>query len=142
MKKHNFSSGPAILPKSVLREAARNVVDLEHSGLSVLEISHRSKAFEAILEESKSLVKDLLNLSDDFEVLFLTGGASSQFFMVPMNFLGEHETACYTDTGTWANKAIREASAFGNVCVLASSAEQKYSYIPRKLKFPKEAMPL
>ena len=139
MKKHNFSSGPAILPKSVLREAARNVVDLEHSGLSVLEISHRSKAFEAILEESKSLVKDLLNLSDDFEVLFLTGGASSQFFMVPMNFLGEHETACYTDTGTWANKAIREASAFGSVSVLASSAEQKYSYIPPKLKFPKEA---
>ena len=139
MKKHNFSSGPAILPKSVLREAARNVVDLEHSGLSVLEISHRSKAFEAILEEAKSLVKDLLNLSDDFEVLFLTGGASSQFFMVPMNFLGEHETACYTDTGTWANKAIREASAFGNVSVLASSAVQKYSYIPHKLKFPKEA---
>jgi phosphoserine aminotransferase len=139
MKKHNFNAGPAILPKSVLREAAKSIVDLNHSGLSILEISHRSDAFEAILAESKSLVKELLGLSDDFEVLFLTGGASSQFFMIPMNFLGTHETACYTDTGTWANKAIKEASTFGNVSVLASSADQNYSYIPRNLKFPKGA---
>lgn len=137
MKKHNFNAGPAILPKSVLREASRSILDLHHSGLSVLEISHRSKAFESILEETKSLVKELLNLSDDFEVLFLTGGASTQFFMIPMNFLAEHETACYTDTGTWANKAIKEASTFGNVSVVASSADQNYSHIPKNLKFPK-----
>jgi phosphoserine aminotransferase len=139
MKIHNFSAGPAILPKSVMKEAAKNVIDLNGSGLSILEISHRGKLFEPILEEAKALCKELLGLGDDYEVLFLGGGASSQFFMVPMNFLGNDETACYVDSGTWANKAIKEAKAFGNVNVLASSKEQNYNFIPKSLKFPKEA---
>jgi phosphoserine aminotransferase len=139
MKMHNFSAGPAILPKSVMKEAAKNVIDLNGSGLSILEISHRSKSFEAILAEAKALAKELLGVGDDYEVLFLTGGASSQFYMVPMNFLGEGEEACYTDTGTWASKAIKEAKPFGNVNVLASSKESNYSFIPKNVKFPKEA---
>jgi phosphoserine aminotransferase len=139
MKIHNFSAGPAILPKSVMKEAAKNVIDLNGSGLSILEISHRGKLFEPILEEAQVLCKELLGLGDDYEVLFLGGGASSQFFMVPMNFLGNGETACYVDSGTWANKAIKEAKAFGNVNVLASSKEQNYNFIPKNLKFPKEA---
>jgi phosphoserine aminotransferase len=139
MKMHNFSAGPAILPKSVMKEAAKNVIDLNGSGLSILEISHRSKSFEAILAEAKALAKELLGVGDDYEVLFLTGGASSQFYMVPMNFLGEGEVACYTDTGTWASKAIKEAKPFGNVDVLASSKESNYSFIPKNVKFPKEA---
>lgn len=139
MKKHNFNAGPAILPKSVIKEAAKNVLDLQNSGLSILEISHRSKAFESILEEAKSLVKELLNIGDEYEVLFLTGGASSQFFMIPMNFLADHETACYMDTGTWANKAIKEAKIFGNVNVVASSKDSNYTFIPKNVKFPKEA---
>lgn len=139
MKMHNFSAGPAILPKSVMKEAAKNVIDLNGSGLSILEISHRSKPFEAILAEAKALAKELLGVGDDYEVLFLTGGASSQFYMVPMNFLGEGETACYTDTGTWASKAIKEAKPFGNVNIAASSKESNYSFIPKNIKFPKEA---
>ncbi|MFZ4543786.1 MAG: 3-phosphoserine/phosphohydroxythreonine transaminase [Saprospiraceae bacterium] len=139
MKKHNFNAGPAILPKTVIKEAAKNVLELQGSGLSVLEISHRSKVFESILAETKSLVKELLHIGDDYEVLFLTGGASSQFFMVPMNFLGENETACYFDTGTWANKAIKEAKLFGNVEVTASSKESNYSFIPKNAKIPKDA---
>ena len=139
MKMHNFSAGPAILPKSVMKEAAKNVIDLNGNGLSILEISHRSKPFEAILAEAKALAKELLGVGDDYEVLFLTGGASSQFYMVPMNFLGEGETACYTDTGTWASKAIKEAKPFGNVNVAASSKESNYSFIPKNVKFPKEA---
>jgi phosphoserine aminotransferase len=139
MKMHNFSAGPAILPKSVMKEAAKNVIDLNGSGLSILEISHRSKAFEAILAEATSLTKELLGIGDDYEVLFLSGGASSQFYMAPMNFLGENETACYEDTGTWANKAIKEAKAFGNVNVVASSKESNYSFIPKNTKYPREA---
>ncbi len=139
MKKHNFSAGPAILPKSVMKEAAKNAIDLDGSGLSVLEISHRSKDFEAILAEAVALTKELLGIGDDYEVLFLTGGASSQFYMIPMNFLGENETACYVDSGTWANKAIAEAKAFGNVNVVASSKDSNYSFIAKNGKYPKEA---
>lgn len=139
MKMHNFSAGPAILPKSVMKEAAKNVIDLNGSGLSILEISHRGKLFEPILQEAVDLTKELLGIGDEYEVLFLQGGASSQFFMIPMNFLGEGETAAYVDTGTWANKAIKEAKAFGNVNVLASSSDKNYSYIPKNIKYPKEA---
>jgi phosphoserine aminotransferase len=139
MKKHNFSAGPAILPKSVMKEAAKNVIDFNGSGFSILEISHRSKDFEAVLAETTSLIKEILGIGDDYDVLFLTGGASSQFFMVPMNFLGEGETACYVNTGTWADKAIKEAKNFGTVNVLASSKEQNFSFIPKGIKVPKDA---
>lgn len=139
MKIHNFSAGPAILPQSVMKEAAKNVTNLNGSGLSILEISHRSPAFESILNEAVTLTKELLGIGDDYEVLFLTGGASSQFYMIPMNFLGENETALYVDTGTWANKAIKEAKAFGQVNVVASSKESNYTFIPKNVKYPKEA---
>jgi phosphoserine aminotransferase len=131
MKVHNFSAGPAVLPKEVMEAAAQACIDFNNSGLSLLEMSHRSKAFEAVMEEAETLVRDLMGLSDDFAVLFLTGGASTQFFMVPMNILNDDERAAYTDTGTWASAAIKEARAFGIVDEVASSKEQNYSYIPK-----------
>lgn len=136
MKIHNFSAGPGILPASVLEEAARAVQNYENVGLSILEMSHRSKELVAMLEEARSLVKDLLKLSDDYEVLYLTGGASSQFYMVPMNILNEQEKACYIDTGTWSSKAIKEVSNFGQVEVLASSKDSNYNYIPKGWEVP------
>jgi phosphoserine aminotransferase len=139
MKVHNFSAGPAILPPTVLQQAAQAVVDFNGSGLSLLEMSHRSAGFEAVMSNAQQLVKELLNLNDDYEVLFLSGGASSQFFMVPMNILGSDETACYVDTGTWANKALKEAKNFGQVNVIASSKESNYSYIPRSYPIPDDA---
>ncbi len=139
MKKHNFSAGPAILPAPVLKEAARAVTNYEGIGLSLLEISHRGKEFTAIIEEANALMRELLELPSDYQVLWLSGGASTQFFMIPMNLLDAGETAAYVDTGTWANKAIKEAKGFGNVDVLASSKEQNYTFIPKGYKVPKDA---
>lgn len=136
MKMHNFSAGPAILPASVMAEAAEGVRDLNGSGLSILEISHRSAAFIAIADEAEALVRELLELTDDYEVLFLSGGASTQFFQVPMNLLNEQETAGYADTGTWSNKAIKEAKLFGKVDVVASSKADNYTYIPSGYDIP------
>lgn len=136
MKKHNFSSGPAILPEAVFAEAAQAVKALPGEGLSILEISHRSKAFTQILEEACRLPKELLGLGDEYEVLYLTGGASSQFFMVPMNILGEGEQAGYIDTGAWSVKAIKEAQLFGSVEVVASSKADRFSYIPKDYTVP------
>jgi phosphoserine aminotransferase len=131
MKIHNFSAGPAILPNEVMEEASKACVDFKQTGLSLLEMSHRSAAFEAVMEEAEQLLRDLLGLSDDFAVLFLTGGASSQFFMVPMNILNEDERAAYTDTGTWAAGAIKEAKHYGTIDIVASSKEANYNYIPK-----------
>jgi phosphoserine aminotransferase len=139
MKVHNFSAGPAILPQSVLEEAAQAVVNFQNLNLSILEVSHRSKEIVAVVDEAKSMVKSLFSLGDDYEVLFLTGGASSQFFMVPMNLLNENETACYIDTGTWSTKAIKEAKNFGKVEVLASSAEENFTFIPKDYQIPANA---
>ncbi|AEE51348.1 3-phosphoserine/phosphohydroxythreonine transaminase [Haliscomenobacter hydrossis] len=136
MKKHNFSAGPAILPASVLEEAARGVLNINDSGLSILEISHRSKDFIAIAAQAEQLVRELLNLSDDYAVMFLSGGASTQFFMAPMNLLNEDETACYVNTGSWADKAAKEAKNFGKIETLASSKEQNYTFIPRGWEVP------
>lgn len=136
MKKHNFSAGPAILPAPVLKEAARAVANYEGSGLSLLEMSHRGPEFTAVIEEATQLVKDILGLPEGYHPLWLSGGASTQFFMAPMNLLNEGETAAYTDTGTWANKAIKEAKHFGNVEVVASSKESNYNFIPKKFKVP------
>ena len=137
MKQHNFGAGPGILPQSVLQEAAQAVLDFNHQGLSLLEISHRSKPFVAVLDEAEALVLRLLGLSaEEYGVLFLTGGASTQFFMVPMNLLNEDETACYTDTGTWASNAIKEAKAFGQVEVLGSSKADNYNHLPEMKAIP------
>lgn len=131
MKKHNFFAGPAILPAPVLKEAAKAVRDFAGMGLSILEISHRSKQFSAVMDEAVSLVKELLDLDDQWEVLFLTGGASSQFYMSAMNLLPQEGTAGYVDTGAWSTKAIKEAKLFGNIEVLASSEDKNYNYIPK-----------
>lgn len=138
MKKHNFSPGPAILPAEVIQEAAEGVRDLNGNGLSILEISHRSADFTAIIEEAESRLRSTLGLSDDYAVLFLSGGASSQFFMVPMNLLNEGDTAGYINTGSWSDKAIKEAKAFGNINVLASSKAENYTYIPRGYDIPSD----
>ncbi len=136
MKKHNFYAGPAILPAPVLEQAAAAVVDFEGMGLSLLEISHRSKEFTAVMEEAIQLPKDLLGLGDDFEVMYLTGGASSQFYMAAMNLLNDVETASYVDTGAWSTKAIKEAQHFGNIEVIATSKDKNYAYIPKGYHIP------
>lgn len=136
MKVHNFSAGPAILPASVMAEAAEAVRDFNDSGLSILEVSHRSKGFIAVLDEAVALVHELLGIGEEYAVLFLTGGASSQFYMTAMNLLNKHETAGYVNTGTWSTKAIKEAKHFGQVNELASSKETNFSYIPKGYDIP------
>ncbi len=139
VKQHNFSAGPAILPQSVFKEAAQGVKNLNGSGLSILEISHRSPEFVAIADEAEALVREIGGIDDSYAVLFLSGGASSQFFMAPMNLLAENETAAYLDTGAWSSKAIKEAQRFGQIDVLASSKDKNYSYIPKRHRKPKDA---
>ncbi|MCB0573261.1 MAG: 3-phosphoserine/phosphohydroxythreonine transaminase, partial [Saprospiraceae bacterium] len=137
MKKHNFSAGPAILPASVLKEAGRAAANYQGMGLSLLELSHRGPEFTAIIEEANALMREIIGLPEEYHVLWLTGGASTQFYMVPFNVLNEDETAAYIETGVWANKAIKEARYFGNVEILASSKEENYTYIPKKFRVPK-----
>lgn len=139
MKKHNFGAGPGILPEIALKRAAEAVLDLNGTGLSLLEISHRSKDFEAILQNAKALVKELLGVPDNYSVLFLQGGASTQFAMVPMNLLPEGGKAAYVETGVWANKAIKEAKILGNTEVIASSKDKNFSYIPDGYTIPSDA---
>ncbi|MDZ4845697.1 MAG: 3-phosphoserine/phosphohydroxythreonine transaminase [Chitinophagales bacterium] len=139
MRKHIFNAGPSVLPVEVLKEASAAVVELNNSGQSILEISHRGQTFEGMIAEAKSLVKELLGLGDDYDVLFLQGGASMQFCMVPMNFLNQNETAAYVDTGTWSSKAIKEAKLFGKVDVLASSKAENFNHIPKGYEIPKTA---
>jgi len=138
-KKHNFFAGPAILPASVLKQATAAIENFAGMGLSILEISHRSKQFVSVMDEAVKLTKELLGLDDNYEVLFLTGGASSQFYMAPMNLLSQDGTACYINTGTWSDKAIKEAKLFGNVNVLASSKESNYTSIPKSYEIPTDA---
>ncbi|MEA3462280.1 MAG: 3-phosphoserine/phosphohydroxythreonine transaminase [Bacteroidota bacterium] len=137
MKKHNFSAGPSILSPYTIQNTAEGVLDLNQSGLSVMEISHRSKDFMAIMDETQQLFKDLLNIPSGYSVLLLQGGASMQFCMVPYNLL--QTKAAYLDTGAWANKAVKEAKLFGEVEVVASSKDTTYSYIPRDYKVPADA---
>lgn len=133
-RKHNFGAGPGILPESALQKAAADILNFNNSGMGVLEISHRSKDFEAVLQKAKSLVKELLKVPDTHEVLFVQGGASTQFAMVPMNLL--KKKAAYIDEGAWSNKAIKEAKLFGEVAVLASSKDKNYSYMPKGYAIP------
>jgi len=138
MKKYNFS--PATLPSPVIQQASTGVLDLDGIGLSVLEISHRSAEFGQIMERAEALVRKLLRVPQEYAVLFLTGGASTQFFMVPMNLLADTETASYALTGSWAKKAYKEAQLFGNIEVAASSEDQNFSYIPRQLNIAPDSV--
>ena len=135
-KVHNFSAGPGILPSEVLQKAAEACINFDNLNLSLLEISHRSKNFEAVMDESRVLVKELLGLNDNYKVLFLGGGASLQFAMVPYNLLRTEGTAGYINTGVWASKAIKEAKMIGNTQVVASSEDKKFSYIPKNYEIP------
>ena len=138
--KHNFNAGPSILPKEVFEEASRSILDFNGTGLSILEIGHRTPLFEDVLNEAVSLVKELMNLNDQKEVLFLHGGASTQFFQIPMNFLPKDKKAAYLDCGVWGTKAIKEAKQFGGVEIVASSKDKNYSYIPKGYPIPEDAV--
>lgn len=137
MKKHNFNAGPSILPRIAIENSAKAILDLNGSGLSLLEISHRSKDFQAIIDEAMALFKELLNIPQGYQVLFLGGGASLQFAMVPYNLL--KTKAAYLETGAWAQKAIKEAKFFGNVDVVATSADKNFSYVPKNYTIPADA---
>jgi phosphoserine aminotransferase len=136
---HNFNAGPSILPAEVFEEASRAIMNFNNTGLSILELGHRTKTFQAVMEEAMALVKDLMRLDDDHEVMFLHGGASTQFLQIPMNLLGENDLAAYTDTGVWASKAIKEAKLFGHVEVVCSSKNENYSQLPKQFTVPKTA---
>jgi len=136
MKKHNFFAGPAILPEAVKKKAAKAALNYKNKGLSLMEVSHRGDDFKQILATTESLVRELLNVPDDYAVLFLTGGASSQFFMSAMNLFKKNDQVGYLDTGTWSAKAIKEAKNYGAVKVVASSKDKNYTYVPRDYKVP------
>lgn len=137
MKKYNFNAGPSIMPREVIEETAKAVLDLNGIGLSILEISHRSKEFQAVMDEAVALFKELLDIPEGYSVVFVGGGASMQFCMVPFNFF--EKKAAYLNTGTWANKALKEARNFGEVVEVASSKDKIYSYIPKDYVIPADA---
>lgn len=137
MKKHNFGAGPCILPQSVFKQAADAVIDF--NGLSILEVSHRSKDYEAVMEEARQLVKDALSISDDYEVLYLQGGATLGFTIAALNMMRDTKKAGYINTGTWASGAIKEAKKVGvDVDVFASSEDKNFSYIPKNFIVPND----
>jgi phosphoserine aminotransferase len=137
--KHNFNAGPSILPTTVFEQASQAVLNFNNSGLSILELGHRTPTFEAIMDEARNLLRELMNLDANHEVLFLHGGASTQFMQVPMNLLNEKETAAYTDTGVWAAKAIKEAKLYGLPETVCSSKESNYTFIPKDFAVPNDA---
>lgn len=134
MKKHNFSAGPSILPRVAIENAAKAILDFDGIGLSLLEISHRSADFEAVNNEAEALFRELLQVPDNYKILFLGGGASTQFFQVPYNLL--EKKAGYVNTGVWANKAIKEARLFGETDVVASSEDKNFNYVPKNYTIP------
>ena len=135
---HNFNAGPSILPKVVFEEAAQAILNYNNTGLSILELGHRTPTFQAVMDEARALLKELMQLDDDHEVLFLHGGASTQFMQVPMNLLDDKETAAYADTGVWGIKAIKEAKLFGKVEVVCSGKESNYTAIPKDFAVPND----
>lgn len=137
MKKHNFYAGPSILSQYTIKNTAEAILDFAGTGLSVLEVSHRSKEFQAVIDEAQSLVKELLEVPEGYSVLFLGGGASMQFCMVPYNLM--KSKAAYLETGTWATNAIKEARLFGEVDVVASSKDANFTYIPKGYEIPADA---
>lgn len=136
---HNFNAGPSILPTEVFQQASEAILNFNNMGLSILEIGHRTNEFQAVMDEAQSLVKELMHLDGNKEILFLHGGASTQFFQVPMNLLDDTGTAAYLDCGVWGSKAIREAELFGKVQVVASSRDTNYTYIPKRYDIPETA---
>ena len=138
MKRHNFSAGPCILPQKVLRQASAAVLNFNDDNLSLIEISHRSKPFVDVMDKAISLVKELLNIPKEYSVLFLQGGASMEFLMVAMNLMKVGGKAAYTNTGTWAKKAITEANSLGEAIVLGDSSDKNYSYIPKGYTIPSD----
>jgi phosphoserine aminotransferase len=136
---HNFNAGPSILPQQVFQQASQAVLDYNNSGLSILEIGHRTATFQAVMDEARALVKELLQLDDNHEVLFLHGGASTQFMQVPMNLLDDKKCAAYADTGVWGQKAIKEAKLYGNVEVACTGKESNYTVIPKDFAIPNDA---
>ena len=137
MKKHNFYAGPSILPAYTIENTAKGILDLDGIGLSVMEISHRSKEFMAVMEEAQSLIRELLDIPQGYHVLFLGGGASMQFCMVPYNLM--QKKAAYLNTGSWASKALKEAALFGEAIEVASSKDRNFSYIPKTYELPTDA---
>ena len=136
---HNFNAGPSILPQEVFQQAAEAVLNFNGSGLSILELGHRTPIFESVMSEARELVRELMQLDDQHEVLFLHGGASTQFMQVPMNLLDDKETAAYADTGVWGTKAIKEAKLYGKVEVVCSGKENNYTSIPKDFAVPNDA---
>lgn len=136
---HNFNSGPSVLLREVFEEASQAILNFNNTGLSILEIGHRTKHFQAVVDEAVALMKELMNLDSDHEPLFLHGGASSQFYQIPMNLLNENEIAAYTDTGVFASKAITEAKLFGHIEVVCSSKNENYNHLPKEFIVPKTA---
>lgn len=137
MKKYNFNAGPSMLPREVIKNTAKQILDFNGSGLSLAEISHRAKDFQPVVDEAVALIKELLEIPEGYSVLFLGGGASLEFCMVPYNFL--KKKAAYLNTGVWAKKAMKEAKLFGEVVEVASSAEANYTYIPKGWECPADA---
>jgi phosphoserine aminotransferase len=131
MKKHNFSAGPCILPQEVLNQAAKAVLNFNNDDLSLIEISHRSKPFMNVMDRAQKLVKELLDVPKGYSVLFLQGGASLEFLMVPLNLMRMNSKAAYTNTGSWSKKAIAEAKNIGDVIILGDSSDKNYNYIPK-----------
>jgi len=139
IKKHNFSAGPCVLPKDVIQKASEAIINFNNDSLSLIEISHRSKPFVDVMEKARSLVKELLEIPEGYSVLFLQGGASLEFLMVPLNLMKkENGKAAYTNTGTWAKKSITEAKSLGEVIVVGDSSDKNYNYIPKGYKIPKD----
>ncbi len=136
---HNFNAGPSILPKEVFQQAAEAVLNYNNTGLSILELGHRTPSFQAIMDEARALIRELMQLDEGHEVLFLHGGASTQFMQVPMNLLDDKETAAYADTGVWGIKAIKEAKLFGKVEVVCTGKESNYTIIPKDFAVPNDA---
>jgi phosphoserine aminotransferase len=137
---YNFNAGPSVLPQSVLEEeASKAIINFNNSGLSILEIGHRTPLFESVIEEARSLMRELMNLDEQHEVLFLHGGATVQFMQIPMNLLDAKESVAIADTGVWSTKAIKEAKYFGKVEVVCSSKDKNYNYIPKDFAVPHDA---
>ena len=137
MKKHNFYAGPSILPQYTIKNTAEAILDFAGTGLSVMEVSHRSKEFVAVMDETQALFKELLNIPDGYSVIFVGGGASTQFAMVPFNLF--KKKAAYLNTGAWSKKAIKEAQYFGEIDVVASSENKLFNYIPKGYTIPEDA---
>ena len=139
MQLHNFNSGPSILPPEVLQQSAAAIHNFNGTGLSILEIGHRTSAFVEVVQEAQSIIKKLMGIGDEYEVLFLQGGATMQFMQVPMNLLDEHGVAAICDNGVWGNKAVKEARNFGPVVVASDTSDKKHTYINKDLQVPHNA---